>query len=253
MLPCCPRSARGKPVAAKLRHEVGTERSPARAQHERVLDFVLPRRCAACGRSGTACCEHCRARFVRLFPPVCERCGAPGAWPVRRCAECSGRRLGFAQARAAILYEAHAKTVVRAWKENGRRDLSRVVAELVAEVVTRPDADMLTYVPGERDRVLRRGHATPERLAAELARIWSLPVEPLLHRSRHVLPQRGLSLMERRRNVAGAFAAAGRMAGVVALVDDVYTTGSTVSACAAALRRAGANRVDVVCLARAVR
>jgi competence protein ComFC len=190
---------------------------------------------------------------VRLFPPVCERCGAPGAWPVPRCAECSGRRLGFATARAAILYEAHAKTVVRAWKENGRRDLSRVVAELVAEVVARPDADVLTYVPGERDRVLRRGHAPPERLAAELSRLWSLPVEPLLLRARRVSPQRGLSLVERRRNVAGAFAAASRVSGAVALVDDVYTTGSTVSACAAALRRAGAERVDVVCLARAVR
>jgi ComF family protein len=200
-----------------------------------------------------ACCSSCQERLVRLVPPVCERCGAPGAWPVSRCAECAGRRLGFAAARAAILYEPHARAVVRAWKENGRRDLARVVAAVVAEVVVRPDVDALTYVPGERDRVLRRGHAPPERLAWELARIWSLPVRPLLVRARHVSRQRGLSLVDRRRNVAGAFATVGRAPRTVVLVDDVYTTGSTVSACAASLRRAGAERVDVVCLARAVR
>lgn len=190
---------------------------------------------------------------MRLVPPVCERCGAPGAWPVQRCPECAGRRLGFATARAAILYETRAKRVVEAWKENGRRDLTRVAAELVAEAVPRPHADALAYVPGDRDRVLRRGHAPPERLAWELGRLWSLPVRTLLVRARHVPRQRGLTLAARRRNVAGAFAPVGRVPPAVALVDDVYTTGSTVSACALALRRAGAGRVDVVCLARAVR
>lgn len=65
--------------------------------------------------------------------------------------------------------------------------------------------------------------------------------------------QRGLSFAERRSNVAGAFAAVARVPDRIVLVDDVYTTGSTVNACATALRRAGAERVDVICLARAVR
>ena len=218
-----------------------------------MLDLLLPRRCAACGYPGEALCDSCRAGIVRLAPPVCERCGAPGAWPVRRCVECAGRRLGFATARAAVVYEARARSAVEAWKEHGRRDLSRLAAELVAEVVGPPSVDALTYVPGERDRVLRRGHEPPERLAWELGRLWSLPVRPLLVRARHVPRQRGLALADRRRNVAGAFAAIGRAPRLLVLVDDVYTTGSTVSACASALRRAGAERVDVVCLARAVR
>ena len=140
------------------------------------------------------------------------------------------------------------------WKERGRRDLSRVAAELVAAVLFPPaEAEALTFVPGERDRVLLRGHAPPERLAWELGCLWQLPVQPLLLRARHVPRQRGLSLVERRRNVSGAFGVVVRTPGHVVLVDDVYTTGSTASACATALRRAGADRVDVVCLARAVR
>jgi predicted amidophosphoribosyltransferase len=127
-----------------------------------------------------------------------------------------------------------------------------LLASIVAGIVARPDADAVTFVPGDRDRVLRRGHSPPERLAWELASHWRLPVQPLLLRSRH-LPQRGLSLSDRRHNVSGAFAASGAFSGRLVLVDDVYTTGSTANACATALRRSGASRVDVICVARAVR
>ncbi len=108
-------------------------------------------------------------------------------------------------------------------------------------------------MPPDRDRGLRRGHHSAERLARELGRIWELPVAPLLARSRSVPRQRGLALAERRRNVAGAFAPAGPSPRRVCLVDDVYTTGATAAAASAALRRAGARSVEVVCLARANR
>jgi ComF family protein len=218
-----------------------------------LLDLVLPRRCAVCRLVATGLCDRCRRDLVLLVPPLCACCGSPGAWPVRRCAECAGRRLAFSSARAAIVYEERARALVRAWKERGRRDLAAVAAELVAEVLPRPRADALAFVPGERDRVLERGHAPPEQLARELGRRWELPVGGFLSRTRPVRPQRGLPLAERRRNVAGAFSCDGPAPERVVVVDDVYTTGSTAGACAAALRRAGARRVDVVCLARAVR
>jgi len=214
---------------------------------------LLPRRCAVCSRLGSSLCKPCGSQLVRLVPPICERCGSPGAWPVRRCAECAGRRLGFATARAAILYDDRARLLVRAWKERGLRDLALVAAGLVTAVVPRPTADALAFVPGDRDRGLRRGHSTPERLARELGVLWELPAQPLLVRLRPTAPQRGLGLKERRGNVTGAFGVASQPPSRVVLVDDVYTTGSTASACATALRRAGASRVEVVSLARAVR
>jgi ComF family protein len=217
-----------------------------------VLDLLLPRRCAVCLQLGEPLCRRCDGRLVRLRPPLCDRCGSPGAWPVRRCAECAGRRISFASARAALLYDAPARALVLAWKERARRDLTRVLATIVAGVVAEPDADAVTFVPGDRDRVLKRGHSPPERLAWELGARWRLPVQPLLLRS-HQLPQRGLSLPDRLSNVRGAFAPFNAVPRRVVLVDDVYTTGSTVNACAAALRRSGAERVDVVSLARAVR
>ena len=172
---------------------------------------------------------------------------------MRRCAECSGRRLAFATARAAIVYDARARRFVHSWKERGLRTLAREAAALVAETLTRPDVAAVSFVPADGDRALRRGHRPAESLAHELGAIWRLPVEPLVRRVRNVDRQRGLGLAERRRNVRGVFAPARASPGRVCLVDDVYTSGATAGAAATALRKAGARRVEVVTLARAVR
>jgi predicted amidophosphoribosyltransferase len=92
-----------------------------------------------------------------------------------------------------------------------------------------------------------------ERLAEALSARWELPVERLLARTRLAPRQAKLPRNERGANVRGAFAPRGKTPPTVALVDDVYTTGATASACSTELRRSGARRVDVVCLARAVR
>jgi predicted amidophosphoribosyltransferase len=188
-----------------------------------------------------------------IVPPLCARCGAPGVWPVSRCRECAGRRLSFATARAAVEYDDAVRRLVGGWKERGLRRLAGEAAALVADAVPRPDAAVLTFVPADGDRLLKRGHHPARQLAIELGRRWELPVEPLLRRGSSSRRQRGLSLLERRRNVRGAFRAAGPAPRNVCLVDDVYTSGATVNAAALALRKAGATRVDVVCFARVVR
>ncbi len=218
-----------------------------------LLGVLLPTRCAGCGVPGRPLCERCAAALVRIGPPVCERCGCPGAWPVRRCVECAGRRLGFERARAAIVYDARARPLVSAWKERGRRDLVAPFAALVEEVVARPQADVVTFVPGDRERGRERGHLPAARLASALAGAWRLPTARLLVRDRPSRRQAGLSRAARRANVRELFVAPREVRGTVVLVDDVYTTGATAAACAAALRRAGARSVEVVCLARAVR
>jgi predicted amidophosphoribosyltransferase len=193
------------------------------------------------------------ASLPRVRAPLCARCGAPVAWPVRRCLECARRRLAFGSARAAVLYDWAVRALVAAWKEHGLRGLAALAAELVVEVVPRPAVDVLAPVPADAERARRRGHNPAAALAGELGRRWELPVEPLLARTRYVPHQRGLALSERRRNVAGAFAATARPPPRVAVVDDVYTSGSTVATAASALRASGARRVEVVTFARAVR
>ncbi len=218
-----------------------------------MLDLLLPQRCLVCGAGGAQLCAACRARLPLLVPPICERCGAPTAWPVARCRECAGRRLAFATARAAVAYDDGVRRLVAGWKERGLRRLAETAAEVVAERLPRPDARVVTFVPADERRRLHRGHHPAERLARALAAGWELPCEPLLERARAVPRQRGLSLVERRRNAAGAFRSVTPVRGEVILVDDVYTSGATAAAAASALRAGGARRVDAVTFARAVR
>jgi predicted amidophosphoribosyltransferase len=218
-----------------------------------LLALLLPDRCAVCAAPGCALCASCRGSLTRLRPPVCERCGAPGPWPVRRCGECAGRRLAFAEARAALVYDAGARALVRSWKERGRRDLARTAAALVREVVARPRAVCLVPVPADPERAWERGDAPSRALATELGRLWDLPVVDGLRRPKPLRRQRGLSLEERRRNARGSVVHSVELPLEVCVVDDVYTSGATADACAAAAKRAGARRVSVVALARAVR
>ena len=220
----------------------------------RLLDLVLPERCVGCRAEGGLLCEPCRVGLVRLGGTLCARCGAPTAWPVERCAECAGRRLPFASARSAVAYGAIARRLVVAWKERGLRRAAVLAAGLVVELVPQPPAQALTWIPGDADRTLWRGVNPAEGLARELAERWGLPAACLLTRARRIPRQRGLSRSVRRANVRHAFLpAATPPPGVVAVIDDVYTTGATAGAAATALTRAGARDIHVVTFARAIR
>jgi predicted amidophosphoribosyltransferase len=152
-----------------------------------------------------------------------------------------------------VAYDTAAKALVSAWKERGLRGLAQDAGALVAEVVPRPRAYTITFVPPDADRALRRGHHPSERLARALEPRWQLPAVALLERTGAARPQRGLKLAERRENVRGGFRPVGTAPSRVVLVDDVYTSGATVASAASALRKGGARHVDVITFARAVR
>lgn len=218
-----------------------------------MLDLLLPQRCLACGRTGEPICRACRDALPRLAPPFCERCGAPTAWPVRRCAECTGRRLAFASARAAVAYDESVRRIVAGWKEQGLRRLAATAAELVVETIACPNVEAISFVPPDRKRRLERGHHPAERLARELGAHWRLPVLVALKRTGSSSRQRGLGIAARKSNVRGAFIATRRVPARICLVDDVFTSGATASAAASALRAQGAREVHTITLARTLR
>src|SRR5581483_10204652 len=157
-----------------------------------LLELLFPTRCAGCGAPGALFCAACRRAAPAVGPPWWGRCGAPTAWPTGRCSECAGRRLAFASARAAVCYAGSVRPAVRAWKERGLRRLAPDAAGLVAERVPRPAADVISYIPPDDDRSLRRGRHPARDLAVELGRRWELPVAGLLVRTRPVARQTSL-------------------------------------------------------------
>ena len=218
-----------------------------------LVDLLFPPRCVCCSEAARDLCSRCRASLRPLQAPLCACCGAPTAWPVARCRECSGRRLAFDSARAACGYAGPARGFVRAWKERGLRRLATVAADLVADRVEQPAADAITYIPADPIRQLGRARHPAESLAAELAARWQLPLWTGLGRARAAQRQASLRSAARSGNVRDAFVATGAVPARIVLVDDVYTTGATAHAAAKALRRGGAAHVEVVTFARALR
>lgn len=218
-----------------------------------MLDLLLPPACAVCGASGPLLCQACLLAMPLLRAPLCERCGRPTATEVPECRECRGRRLGFATARAALAHDDLGARLVHRLKQGGLRALAEPAAALIALVVPPPEVEAVCWVPADRWRLIARGENPPQLIAAALARRWGLPARSLLDVRRARRPQRGLGTTERRANVRDAFRAIAPAPQAVCLVDDVMTTGATLSACASELRKAGAGRVEAVTLARVVR
>ena len=142
---------------------------------------------------------------------------------------------------------------MRAWKERGLRHLATLAAELVSARIERPAVDVITYIPPDPVRQLERARHPAQALAHELAARWGLDCELLLERARSTGRQAALPRSARRANVHDVFVAKQHAYRRVLVVDDIYTTGATLSAAATELRRDHDARVEAVTFARALR
>lgn len=252
-----------------------------------LLDLLVPAGCAACGSwvpGGSAAplvCGRCRSRLREAPWPRCPRCHFPrGARRLESadCIECHDWPAELDAARYAFVLEPPAANLVHALKYEGWRELAGPMGDAVAKLEL-PDAvaapegpvasgsagrtrgpprrTIVVPVPTTADRRRRRGYNQAELLARRVAEVRALPFSGALRRPREGASQTSLAPADRRRNVAGAFAAGGqdalRLRGAsVLLVDDVLTTGATAGEAASALVRAGAEHVTVLAFARAL-
>ncbi|HYO99569.1 MAG TPA: ComF family protein [Pyrinomonadaceae bacterium] len=241
------------------------------ALYDATLALVYPMRCAACGASDVeargdapACAACWRETTIYTGDETCcWKCGAearggevsPEKRADVRCRRCDGA--AFAAARSVGRYEGALRAAVLALKHEPH--VSARLAELLFDVQRRPPLDAATRivpVPLHAERERERGFNQATQLARGLAARTGLPLDEwsvvrAIHASRH---RAGMDARARRETVEGAFRVerprlvAGER---ILLVDDVFTTGATVSACAQALRDAGAEEVFVLTLARA--
>lgn len=231
-----------------------------------LLDQLFPPVCLACADAvGTpdGLCPSCWRQLAPITAPFCPVLGIPlpaGLGPDALSAQALADPPPYRRARAAVAYNEVARRLVSLLKYADRPEIAlfcgRLMAAAAAELAG-PDA-VLVPVPLHRMRQWKRRYNQSTELARVLARLLAIPLETgLVYRARHTPQQVGLSARQRARNVAGAFAvrpdAALRASGRrIVLVDDVVTTGATVTALARSLRRSGLGHVEVISFARVV-
>jgi ComF family protein len=196
-----------------------------------------------------------------IAPPLCLRLGIPlpsnTGEPSLSAAAIADPPV-YDRARAAAHYSLTMRDLIQSFKYRDRHEgvplFGRWMASAGAELLA--DADMIVPVPLYHSRLWSRRFNQSAMIAQELGKLTGVPIDCfMLAMVKRTPSQVGLTAAQRRKNVAGAFrvtAAKGALRKRVVVVDDVITTGVTAEACARVLKRAGASRVDILALARAV-
>lgn len=221
---------------------------------EAGLGLLFPPRCAGCGKMGTQWCSACDASLERISAPVCVQCGEPIAWQ-GHCRRCQREPL-LLPVRSYALYRQPLIALIMQIKYRNDAGLMKLLGSWLADLLNRSGwtPSLVTAVPLGRKRQRERGYNQAEAIAAALAAEAGLPDAPgALLRVRETRSQVGLNLVERAANVADAFQGQAYIVHDerILLVDDLFTTGATLSACAQALLDAGAASVQALTVARA--
>ena len=228
-----------------------------------VLDILVPQRCIICPQEVSGdpgLCPTCWADMPFIDHPVCYRFGTPFSHEIGVEA-LSPRAIAeppvFDRSRSACLYQGPAKDLVHALKFSRRRELAEPMGRWMARAGREllGEAVLLVPVPLHRMRLIKRQFNQSADLARAIARQGGGEYQPgILQRVRNTRPQVGLTAKQRQKNIRGAFVVPPDQKGLIAgrrivLIDDVFTTGSTVEACTRVLLRQGAVSVDVLTFA----
>lgn len=232
---------------------------------DRLLGSLIPRPCVFCGLNGgeRACCDGCFADLPWIVN-ACRRCGVPlpRSYPQPWCADCRSQSGGSLRVLSALVYEYPVDRIIAGAKFRQRLDFAVALGELLgaylcgsAELLSTIDRpDVVVPVPLHRRRLAARGFNQAAEIAAPVAACLGLPLHTeWCVRVRHTPEQTSLTGRARRQNLAGAFVARCDLEGLrVAIVDDVFTTGATGRAVAAAMMDCGAGDTQIWTVARTI-
>ena len=228
-------------------------------------DLAFARRCPVCDRPvrpfGALVCPFCEGMLQKVQAPFCRRCGKQLLSAAENlCRDCRMLPHVFERGRTVFTYHSAAGGIFR-FKYKGRQEYGtyygRCMAGKLCEAAGGPSRmpDYLVPVPVSAHRLRTRGYNQALVLAREISRQTGIPVlDDALRRVTDTLPMKNMTPAERQNNLKKAFQAFGNDVELnsIMLIDDIYTTGATIDACAHALYRQGARRVCFITLAAGV-
>ena len=218
-----------------------------------LLDVVFPARCAVCDQvlpfGERDICKSCMAKMQYLGNQVCLRCGKGVKEGEEYCYDCGRRNHDFDQGRALFSYEFIRLSLYR-FKYAGRKEYARFYAKNIAgkfreqKQIWKPQA--LLPVPIHSKRRKKRGYNQAEEIAMELGKLWNLPVlTNLVYRAKNTRPMKEIVGTDRQNNLKKAFKLGTNdvKLNTIIIIDDIYTTGSTIDAVARECRKAGIEKI----------
>lgn len=226
---------------------------------EWALDMLYPPRCPFCDKvteKSEPICPSCRKKIHPTGDTVCMRCGKPlSDKRAEFCMDCAKHKHHFIQGKAVWVYEKPVPESIYRFKYQNKREYGRAYAKEMAERygtwIRTKQIQAVVPVPLHKNRKRKRGYNQAEIIAEELGKILGLPVyTDLLARVRDTMPQKMLNQTERKNNLKKAFKTTESSVQLqyILIVDDIYTTGSTLDAAAAALIEAGSKGVYTCCV-----
>ncbi len=224
-----------------------------------TLDFLFPPRCAGCDKWGERYCASCQEQTKLISSSICQVCGEPYPGSSRLvCQRCQSAELFYTSLRSWAYFEGPIQRAIHKLKYKKDLGLGEKLAQPLVNLMLANHwkIDLITAVPLDTARQRERGYNQSLCLARPLAWKTGLPiVTSIIKRIKKTKSQVGLSLEDRKINVAGAFKAEQKLVygKSILIIDDVVTTGSTINSCAEALMKADALRVYGLTLARSTR
>lgn len=226
-----------------------------------LLQLLFPLRCPVCDEivrpAGEKICLECMSRLRLITPPWCMRCGRKLQEEGEYCAECAGKERPYIRGRALYEYTSAAQSIYR-FKYAGRQEYAAYfgeqMAEYLGEFIKAVQPDGLVPVPLHKSRRRKRGYNQAELLARALGERFHLPVyDKLLVRVKNTRPLKELNASQRQNNLKKAFKVAQNDVKLkkLIIIDDIFTTGSTIEEAARMLRRAGVENIYFLTLAAA--
>ncbi len=224
-----------------------------------ALDWFYPPRCPVCDgilAPGEQLCPGCRAQVHAVAEPVCKKCGKPLENERREyCGDCSHKTHAYRQGKAVFVYRGGIRQSMYRFKYANRREYAAFYADQAAELygawVRRNGIEVIIPAPMFSGKKRRRGYDQAEVFARALGKRLDLPVDAgLIRRVKNTVPQKELNEKERQHNLKNAFQLQADIVeySQVLLVDDIYTTGSTIDAVAKTLLAGGAKNVYYICI-----
>lgn len=224
-----------------------------------LADCFYPPRCPVCDEilaPGNLICPLCVNEALPVLEPTCRKCGKPIEDDRREyCSDCLRRTHVYRQGKAVFVYKAGIKKSMYRFKYSNRREYAAFYAKCAADIhgawIRKKQVEIIVPIPMYQGKKRRRGYNQAEVFARALGKEIGIPVDAgLVKRVRNTTPQKELSDKERQRNLKNAFQLTQDIVEYthILLVDDIYTTGSTMDAVAATLLSGGAVDVYYICI-----